>query len=1080
MKRKSFLIIRLFVALLLLQPLLGGLGTWERAHADRGTPLDQINMALEDGGDTDAMLEALANPDANLKLPTDFDKWKDTDKTLAAEAVIEVLDMFQASRYESMAEVQLMLDLINVTFTDYNDLSLTALRGKVDRLFELFKTIPAVFAGSDSEQQADQLAQMLSGYDSMTEADKENFIYLTKLWKLPEAIEMTPFNLVKAVLGYAYAPSINRASSPEDMMEVLGLMASVPDLRKDFIHDYPNVPMEEWPLDFSRLADPDVTDEDRAALVQWMLDKRPEGGYETVAKIQSTFDSFFSSSALHAVNAALAKEDPKYMLAALTDPALGLNLPADFDKWSKQNQKYWADAVRTFNNTKGFAYDNFKQVQFVADLAARPFALLNDRSLKNVGTTINEVFDQIADIDTVFPDLEESKMFAQMADAYIALTPVDKHIFAYRLYLQLAVAGDVESTELNPASLLSAILLGAAYYPAVNGVSAPEQMKAVLTSLQDVQAMVKQLKEQYPEITIENWNLDLSKMNDPKRYDALAQWMLDKRPEGGYADLAAVQSAFDRFFVPAAPQVTADDNADKLVGADATMEFSIDGGATWTSYDPERTPSFVSNVTVLVRVKASGAAPAGETTSVTFTQPAVYVPSQPGPSSETLYVDVQGSNGGGLARTPVIRTTDASGKVTDSVTLSADTAKEAVAKAKEQSGSTIRIVLPEAGDRVSEVSVNIPQAALSQINDAQMNLEITTGDAVVTIPTASITGFGQDLYFRLVPVKSDDQRGQIEARAKQEKAVQAYVLNQAVKLYGRPVQIETNLQSKKVTIALPVKEGLPSDATERNRLLEHLGVYVEHSDGTKDLVKGTVVQVGGTPAVQFDIQKFSTFSLVYMDGLNNNPPATQTHTPYINGFGAQFRPDASVTRAQMAAMLARNLSGINVPANANPGSDVGVDHWARADILKAQTAGIMNGLGGGKFGPEAAVTRAQMAAIVARWLQRNAAQPLTGSADYRDVAAGHWAASSISIVTAAGIMTGYNGDTFKPDQPLTRAEAVKVLNRLFGRGPLNGATEVTFSDVPATHWAYSDIEEAASEHAYTIDAQGAEQIAVNP
>lgn len=1078
MKKKSFWITRLLVALLLLQPLLGGLGTWERAHAGEVAPLDRINIAIEDN-DVDALLTALANPDADWTLPKDFDKWTNTDRKRAAEAIIDILEMFQASHYESIAEVQLMLNLIDVTFTDYNNLSLTALRGKVDRLFELFKTIPAAFAGSSSEQQAAQLAQMLSGYDSMTEADKENFIYLVKLMGLPDMIKQTPFNLIKPLLNIPSFPSINKASSPEDMMEVLGLMASVPDLRGDFIDDYPDVPIEAWPLNFSRLADPDLTDDDKEALVQWMLDKRPAGGYETVAKIQSTFDSFFFSSALHAVNAALAKEDAKYMLTALTDPALGLNLPANFDKWSKQNQKYWADAVRTFNSKKGFAYDSVKQVQYVADLAARPFALLDDQSLKNVGTTTDAVFAQIADIDTVFPELEESKMFAQMADAYIALTPVDKHIFTYSLYLQLAMAGSIESTELNPAMLLTAMLLGAGYYSPVNGVSAPEQMKAVLTSLQGTQEQVKQFKAQYPEIAIENWQLDLSKLSDPKLYDAVAQWMLDKRPKGGYADLAAVQSAFDQFFVPAAPQVTADDNADKLVGADATMEFSIDGGATWTSYDPERTPSFVSNVTVLVRVKASGATPAGETTSVTFTQPVVYVPSQPGPSSETLYVDVQGSNGGGLARTPVTRTTDASGKVTDSVTLSADTAKEAAAKAKEQGGSTIRIVLPEAGDRVSEVSVNIPQSALSQINDAQMNLEITTGDAVVTIPTASITGFGQDLYFRLVPVKSDDQRGQIEARAKQEKAVQAYVLNQAVKLYGRPVQIETNLQSKKVTIALPLKEGLPSDATERNRLLEHLGVYVEHSDGTKDLVKGTVVQVGGTPAVQFDIQKFSTFSLVYMDGLNN-APATQTHTPYINGFGAQFRPDASVTRAQMAAMLARNLSGINVPANANPGSDVGMNHWARADILKAQTAGIMNGLGGGKFGPEAAVTRAQMAAIVARWLQRNAAQPLTGSADYRDVAAGHWAASSISIVTAAGIMTGYNGDTFKPDQPLTRAEAVKVLNRLFGRGPLNGATEVTFSDVPATHWAYWDIEEAASEHAYTIDAQGAEHIAVNP
>ncbi|MCK6078806.1 S-layer homology domain-containing protein, partial [Paenibacillus silvae] len=85
------------------------------------------------------------------------------------------------------------------------------------------------------------------------------------------------------------------------------------------------------------------------------------------------------------------------------------------------------------------------------------------------------------------------------------------------------------------------------------------------------------------------------------------------------------------------------------------------------------------------------------------------------------------------------------------------------------------------------------------------------------------------------------------------------------------------------------------------------------------------------------------------------------------------------------------------------------------------------------------------------------------TASFTDVPADLWAAEAIAYVQSAGLMTGYQDGSFKPDGQLTRAEAVKVLNVLFKRSPLTGAATPSFSDVPATHWAYADIQAAAQK-----------------
>jgi hypothetical protein len=90
-------------------------------------------------------------------------------------------------------------------------------------------------------------------------------------------------------------------------------------------------------------------------------------------------------------------------------------------------------------------------------------------------------------------------------------------------------------------------------------------------------------------------------------------------------------------------------------------------------------------------------------------------------------------------------------------------------------------------------------------------------------------------------------------------------------------------------------------------------------------------------------------------------------------------------------------------------------------------------------------------------------------AGFKDVTSKHWAFEAINFAKAAGIMTGYEDLTFKPNQELTRAQTVKIINLLFKRGPLTNVETPTFVDVPKNHWSFGEVEEAVRTHDILLD-----------
>lgn len=96
--------------------------------------------------------------------------------------------------------------------------------------------------------------------------------------------------------------------------------------------------------------------------------------------------------------------------------------------------------------------------------------------------------------------------------------------------------------------------------------------------------------------------------------------------------------------------------------------------------------------------------------------------------------------------------------------------------------------------------------------------------------------FEEDLYFRVVPVKDEAHRQLIEEQAEQGQIVKNIIedQNKEIQALGRPMEIETNMQNHLVTIMMP----LPTDVQLTNKMLENLAIFIQHSDGTKEVLPG--------------------------------------------------------------------------------------------------------------------------------------------------------------------------------------------------------------------------------------------------
>lgn len=199
---------------------------------------------------------------------------------------------------------------------------------------------------------------------------------------------------------------------------------------------------------------------------------------------------------------------------------------------------------------------------------------------------------------------------------------------------------------------------------------------------------------------------------------------------------------------------------------------------------------------------------------------------------------------------------------------------------------------------------------------------------------------------------------------------------------------------------------------------------------------------------------------------------TKSHDAYIKGYdNGTFRPERTVTRAEAAVMLFGLLKD-PTPGEAAPEfSDVPVGQWYAEAVHKLAGLGIINGYSDGTFRPGKTITRAEFIKIAA-----SCDVLAEGDCPFKDVSG--WAEPYIISAHQKGWISGITATTFAPDDGITRAQAVKIINCLLGRTPdkniKSKAKVKNFYDIFPEHWAYGHIAEASTSHGYLTLAAGGE------
>ncbi|WP_418988154.1 InlB B-repeat-containing protein [Agathobaculum sp.] len=191
------------------------------------------------------------------------------------------------------------------------------------------------------------------------------------------------------------------------------------------------------------------------------------------------------------------------------------------------------------------------------------------------------------------------------------------------------------------------------------------------------------------------------------------------------------------------------------------------------------------------------------------------------------------------------------------------------------------------------------------------------------------------------------------------------------------------------------------------------------------------------------------------------------HFAYVIGYpDGKVHPEGNISRAETATIFFRLLKADirdgNLTAD-NEFSDVSDGQWHNKAVSTMAKLGIVKGRRADRFDPNASITRAEFAAICARFNT----EPVENSGSFSDIS-GHWAENEIERAAAFGWISGYPDGTFRPDARITRAEAMTMINRVLCRMPQSKSdlldSMVTWPDNKPSDWHYLAVQEATNSH----------------
>ena len=203
----------------------------------------------------------------------------------------------------------------------------------------------------------------------------------------------------------------------------------------------------------------------------------------------------------------------------------------------------------------------------------------------------------------------------------------------------------------------------------------------------------------------------------------------------------------------------------------------------------------------------------------------------------------------------------------------------------------------------------------------------------------------------------------------------------------------------------------------------------------------------------------------------------EDHFAYIIGYPeGGVQPAGNITRAEVATIFFRMLNDETRSTywkTTNSYDDVASTAWYNNAVSTLTNLGVINGMPDGGFHPDDNITRAEFATMAARFFVVSEDYDTTTDA-FSDIA-GHWARENVNLAYLLGIISGYPDGTYRPQNPISRAEAMTIVNNSLRRSPCNEgllpvSQMITWPDnMDTSKWYYAAVQEATNSHEYTVD-----------
>lgn len=342
-------------------------------------------------------------------------------------------------------------------------------------------------------------------------------------------------------------------------------------------------------------------------------------------------------------------------------------------------------------------------------------------------------------------------------------------------------------------------------------------------------------------------------------------------------------------------------------------------------------------------------------------------------------------------------------------------------------------------------------------NGNNYNFDLVPGSLILTVGGQSLASLqdGNTYYFGDTGVNKGNWHFKVEYKpANDEKEKLVWTINEAVSNFSR-VQLSYQLR-------------LRDDARTSTDGYFYTNVSATLKPMDSKGAEGKV-QEFERPKVKFGSD--ADYLLPILTRGKTAPRLNTTdHFAYVQGYpDGTVKPAGSITRAEVAAILFRLMDADSRSlyySTASGFRDVDSTKWYNTYVATLNNAGVITDSRTGYFRPNDAITRAELAAMLAQFAEKKSA-----AIYFSDVSAGYWAANAIALTANLGWINGYPDGTFGPDKTVTRAELMAMVNRATGRAPestgaLLSGMKTWKDNADTARWYYLDVQEATNSHTY--------------